>query len=89
MDTEPTPEQLQAMRSLKDALNHMEARGLGVDAIAFVLDETFSGICFEICGGISKVTWHRTTDPYYYRGARGASRAAESAIVPATDERKK
>lgn len=88
MNAELTPEQRQAMKSLKDALNRMEGRGLGVDAIASVLDETFPGICNELGGGTSERTWHRKTDPYYYAGPGGRIRAAESAIVSATAPKK-
>jgi hypothetical protein len=89
MNIELTSEQRQAMRSLKDALTHMEARGLGVDAIAFVLDQTFSGICNDLCGGTSETNWHRKSDPYFYSGPSGRIRAAESTIVPTVDEPKK
>jgi hypothetical protein len=82
MKIELTSEQRQAMRSLRDALTQMQARGLGVHAIAYVLDETFSGICNEIGGGISPRTWGLKTDPYYHWSP---GQAAESAIVPGTE----
>jgi tRNA (cmo5U34)-methyltransferase len=59
----------------------MEARGLGVDAIAFVLDETFPGICIEIGGGTFERTWHRKSDPYYCTGPGGRIRTAELEIA--------
>jgi hypothetical protein len=85
MNFEPTPEQRQAMASLKDALLNMYDRGFGSDGIRFVLESEFDGICNEMAGGTSDRHWHRKTDPYYYTGARGRIRAAEAAIVPATD----
>jgi hypothetical protein len=84
-----TPEQMQAMQRLTDALVRMEAVGLCVDAIAVVLDGTFAGICNELGGGTSARTWHRKTDPFYYSGSTGRIRAAEATIVRGTDPQKK
>jgi hypothetical protein len=85
MNIESTPGQRVAMSSLKKALTYMEARGLGVDAIAFVLDQTFPGICIEIGGGTFERTWHRKSDRYYFTGPGGRIPAAQSAILPPSD----
>jgi hypothetical protein len=66
MGIKPTPEQRQAMDSLKAALTLMYDRGFGSDGVKAVLEENFPEICNEMGGGTSDRDWHRkNTDPYY------------------------
>ena len=78
---EATPEHRKAMDQLKHSLEVMEASGLGSDALRIVLEDVYPEICNEMAYQPTTRSWHRKTDPYYYRGSQGAARLAEASIV--------